>query len=321
MKGISAAIIVVVIVIVAAAVFLFSQNLLPIGTTTRTYDNTIIHLTQKLISDNTPLVGEKVSIMFSVANQGDKAVNDVSVNFFDMPGFSNSQLSCQTGDSTQMVPSSDGRTCDIMNIQPGDARQVSLTIVASGDTPQGVVSYSVGYDYSGTRMVEIPIIDPGATLPNGINYIVNPATVGPIQVSIEPPIGSQRVVNGNTVTENFARTNIPFTLKFSVSDVGNPEGTKGPIVLQSSSSTPGLNVTVTKFKIDQCDTPKLQISGRTATNDKALTVPDDTSITCVLEYDSNTPITPFEMGTVQISFNYHYSFTNTESFTIRSLQQ
>ncbi len=322
MKGVSASIVVVALVVVLVAVFVFyNSGSLPFSPT-KTYDNTVIHLTQKLISDSTPLQNEKVNIMFYVTNQGDKTVNDVKVNFFDIVGFSNNVLLCQTGDSTQMVQSTDGRTCDIMNILPGDARQVSLTITASSPTSQGIVQYSVGYDYSGTRTIEIPIIDQGASLPSGIHYIINPSTVGPIQVSIQPPVGSQQVVNGNAVTENFARLNVPFTLQFSVSDVGNPEGTKMQTVLQPST----LTVSATKFSIDQCvsdyqfSKTQTSASGSTVTNTHALAIPDDTSVTCVMEDDSSA-INVFDMGTVQISFNYHYSFENTDSFTIRTVSQ
>ena len=318
MKGASLTGLLIVLIIVGVIVyFVFFGS--PAGQTIippKTFDNTIIQIADKQVTVRNPFVDAETAIIFSVVNAGDKKV-DVDVNFDNVPNlFTIESLSCEAG-----VPSQDKRDCTFSQVESGDSRQVQLKLKANQLAPaqtsaQTTVGYSVGFHYLGSRFIQIPVVNAIKTLPSGIHYSVSSATVGPIQVSINPPAGSESTVNGQTVTENFARQGIPFTIKFDLSDVGNPPGTKTPVVLKGDQ----LNLTLKNLQIQQCDKIDAKTYSLRQTTNGPIPFPIPFNVECVMNDTFGiSPVQAYDFGTITLDFNYDYRFENTETFTIRSL--
>src|SRR5437016_9054265 len=129
MKGVSAIAVLVILIVVGVVVyFIFSGGLGP--RPIRTSDNTVVHIVDKLISNSAPFSGAETTIDFSVANSGDKLLDNVTVNFGDVSGFDKYSLGCQIIDSPKSFPVP-GKWCNMTGIQPGDAREVRISLIAT----------------------------------------------------------------------------------------------------------------------------------------------------------------------------------------------
>lgn len=303
MKGQAAVAAVIIIVIAIVVLFVyFGQGGISLpgftGAQEIVYNNAVVTVTDKMVSDRVPFDGQKTTIEFTVRNNGKGEVKGVSVSLEPPTGFTSS-LKC--GDA-----SSAARKCTF-DMDEGDATDVLITLTALEGITQILpvdVRYSVEYKYSGEREVHIPVVGDRDDPPRGQTFFTGDSSIGPLQISVTPPPARQTADGRSAV---FAVSGIPFKLDFSISDVGGVgTGSVEPVVLKGNQLT---LETSQNLKIIFCD--KIDADTKALKDDEE--VPFDESC----RFEATGAGGEVADSSVKIKLNeYAYKISLVDSFTI-----
>lgn len=255
MKGQGGVAILTLVVIIAAVVivFLYAGNTgfgFLGGLQPLTFSNDVVAVSNKLVSDYSPHVGEKTTIEFSVRNQGRGKVSGVEVHLDNPTGFTSS-LKCGDQSSSQDTQAS---SCKF-DLEQGDGRDIVISLTANEGITQVIpvqISYYVQYPYKGSREIHIPVVNSKNDLPKNQHFFVDEPGYGPIQVSVSPP-DSRPTANGGS--EIFAVSDIPIVMGFSVDNVGgSSSGNVQPVLMKGKDFT----ITPTNLVPTYCDKIDIQ---------------------------------------------------------------
>lgn len=315
-KGSASSVLLVIIVIVAVAAIFFisSGGRLPfsLGSAGISYDNTVITVTDKLISDLRPISNSETNLLFFVTNKGDKTVDSVDMRIVDKVGFDIKSLQCHEDELSGRVAVA-GSSCEIRKIASGDSREVRIVMETNVDLEPtdepapALVKYKISFPYSGKRFAQIPVVGAERELPAGVRFLIDSPTVGPVQVDVEPPVGAKREVDGRLVDENFGREGLTFAVNLKFSDVGAPSGSREPVVFKDDS----VQVKLENVEVETCDGKKPGAQGDTIKLDvKDQKLPFE--IKCTMR-PTGSDIQSHIFATLDVQFDYTYSFTVSES--------
>jgi hypothetical protein len=287
------------------------------------------------ISTINPSAGSTTTLSFNVQNNIDKMIGRVEVNFFDIPGFSVSNLTCD------IIPESgdriDGNSCIFNNTDRYDVRRVSLTLRAPNSSIIRVktpftISYYVKYNWSAFRKANIPVID-GITRTTPVaKFSQSNPEQGPVAITFEPPVGKTEKKDGTIVKEYWGLVNTPFEVKINLAHVG------------SSSVGSVQPINISELKIDLKQTLKRAMSdGTYLPCDFENATPEEKYILYVdILKESVTPspskifnIRPtlkcnFEpvdknmpeiMATIEADAKYTYQFIRSETLTVEPVPE
>jgi hypothetical protein len=193
------------------------------------YKNDIITQESLSVFPSNPYAGGVTTIQFLVQNNGDKKVDRVVVDFFDLAAgaFKVDDLKCEDGQKISDA------ACQF-SIEPQDYKKFILKLRAPSTgintKTDFTISYSISYDYSGYRQADIPVIDASMQKPNVLKYRESQPSYGPVQAEFEPPIGMTRQVEGKTVKEYWATKGQAFFARINFKDVAKVSSTSGKAV-------------------------------------------------------------------------------------------
>jgi hypothetical protein len=298
------------------------------NTTKYQYKNEIVTIEDYRVTDTSPFVGGLTTISFNLRNNGEFTLGHTKVTF-DVPGFTIVDLSCEDATARQGDSCVYDSGAPLGDIEPFDMREIRLTLQAPNiDILQPhpfTAIYTVEYDYSGFKKVDLPIVD-GVTRTQPIAaYSESTQTYGPISVTFQPPVGSQHVEGDKTVTEYWGTANTPFRLKMTFNQVGsasqNPEKAVLEIGRVEADLRSALQVACMGSSRLQCDFDyEMPTACGSATagkiaSTKQVRVPGDLSCTLqALDFQG-----PETTATLWLSYNYTYRFTKSETFTVQPL--
>ena len=301
MKGVSGGAVVLILLILVVVGYLFlsgaftgQQCLVNCGTVS--YSNNVISLENKIVSVVNPISGSKTNIEFNVKNNGDKTVNDVSVDFGNPAGFSAVNLDCGTGAQKKSATS-----CSF-NLDSLDDRKIVTTLTAASFSSLTTVDifYKIEYPYSGSRSGMIPVLGKNvASLPPGISFTQAPGTIGPVQATIQPPVGALGQQGGATSHENFAKEGRQFHITFDIQNIGNAK----QVILAKQKI-----LTLDGADIEACN--KLDNSGMMLGDEKL-----PLTVQCTLT-PTFTNIELYKFINVNVNYQYDYTLQFTDRFTI-----
>jgi hypothetical protein len=339
MKGSAGAIaaVVAIVVVAVAGYLIFSQGAFPgLGILqTGSFSNNVVSVENLVVTDSQPFEGSETSVMFFVRNSGEETIDEVVVDFFDMPGFDKSSMKIKCGFADEFSSSS---KCSIRDFEPFDVQPVEATFRASPlqlNTDQRYdVRYSVGYFFETSREAFIPIVSDVATAPRNVRFSLSKAPYSPVQVVIEPPVGAVRTEGSSTITENFARTGSSFKLKFSASDV---RGGVDPDIetVEFGGDSGYMVLSADDFDISVCD--RFKLSTDLSDDELGVKVTKDTNpflrVTAVPSEEIEVPFTaecsmtphaqriddPFVLGKVRIDYGFEYLIKSSISLTVKNL--
>lgn len=279
------------------------------------YKNDIITIEEYSVDTLNPYAGSPVTISFSIKNNGDKSVQWVEVNFFDMPNFEVISLECE-GVTVE------GNKCTFegnSKLEIFDVRKISLTLQTPDVTVSSkkfTLSYSINYKYSGSREAHIPIID-GTTRKTPLSkFTQSEPTYGPVQVGFEPPVGRETKVDDRVIKEHFGIIGRPFKLELSFKHVGS----------SSIGKIQKVAIPKDQIKIDFKNTLEIAKNIESGIElpcnfdtEGELVVPD--KLFCNLESKQKEPTVPEITGVISVAYSYDYQYIRTETLTVQPIPE
>lgn len=274
------------------------------------FKNDIITIEDSSISTLNPYPGSMTTIDFFIQNNGDKPVDNVELNFFDLPGFEIINLDCQDA-SVDITPGA-GAKCIFNIIDSLDAKHVvlDLKIPSQGYITNPSVEYYVQYSYSGQRIANIPIIDETLKQPSG-QFSRSSASIGPVVLDFELPVQRVTKQDSQTINEYWGIKDRPLEIKLKFSHIGTVSNVQ-PIKITAGNVKLDVKGTLTKAVIDgsplQCDFDDSWASS------EEVVVPTDVLVCNVM----NTPFSvPQIWATIEANFDYVYQFRAKETVTVK----
>lgn len=308
------------------------------------YKNDIITIEEYYVSDSTPYEGALVLVELVVKNNGEEDVPWMEIGF-DASGFEIKSLSCEGGGSDI---SADEASCtfdknhplgEIESLDYGGERRAVLTMKVP-DRPllhpyTLSLSYSIEYNYSGFRKMDIPIID-GETLRRPLSeYSQSTPTYGPILLTFEPPYRGERVEDGQTIKEYWGVRDSSFNveMKFtrvdtkSIGTIREPKVEAGMVKLDLRGSLEKAYFVEEGVKTFlPCDFYEKE--GYFFSNDrpekpplKEIKVPGELMCNFQSTVFTEDYTEPETTATIWADFNYTYRYTNTQDFEVQPLLQ
>jgi hypothetical protein len=308
-------------------------------------NNNIVTIEGYSVSSLKMFPGEQTVVSFIVQNNGDHAVSNIEVNFYDLGGMiyrdvnGRINMLCQT-DAGMETPQTMG--CTFTNVKPFDSRRVVLTLqspnVASSTTFK--LSYSVKYPYIGSRSAVIPVVD-GLTRTTPLGKFSesksayspdsNIPSYGPVQLSYKPPVGGTTKQGNQVINEYWGVNNQPFRLELEVKHVGTVEGAQ-PVRLKSIALTPSSNLRPSSEASNNfCP---IIMNGINRINSRLdnenqegfvgpRSVSDITSkpLTLNCQFTPDIGSAPESNAEVSTVFEYDYIFQRSETFTVQPFEQ
>ncbi len=237
-------------------------------------------------------------IEFYVQNNLDTDMAEVRVNFFDTSVLG-AVLKC---DGVRVG----GKECVFRNIEAGGVRDVLLELNAPSPVNKETsypVSFSVSYSFSGTRMVNIPIVDGVSKKTPSLKFYESGPSSGPILLDIQPELEKDvKTQVGSTTKVYWGVVGNTFRVNFKFTHVGTiPNANK---------------VVLPPVKLDF---KNLQKGDTCNVLTKTITIPDTpekNTLVCNFKAIASSPPQPEFYATIQADYSYNYGFTETESFTV-----
>jgi len=307
----------------------------------------IITVEGSTISNSNPYSGSTTTLTFLIKNNGDRVLDDVEINFFNVPGFNVSELRCEInemfGSKRSCNSNADcqsgeqiGEFCDLTakkcykgclykEIDPTDTRETSLVLQVppvNSPTPLAI-SYYIRYNYSGYRTANIPIIDGVYRTRPFSQFSQSTPGCSPVVLEFESRVGSERREDSKIIKEYWSRVNEPFEVKMNFKHVGSSLlGIIQPVNLTAGSVKLDLNNSLIKASgpcnfcdITESDCPVKKDSNYLFSKKNVL-VPG----TLICNFENSSFFQEPEMtAVINAEFNYIYQFTRTERFTVQPL--
>ncbi len=266
------------------------------GTPLILYNNEIIKISNKFISDNSPFSGQSSNIEFVLTNVGNAGtIKGVNIELNPTTGF-NSDITCNNL-SCSNLEILEGEDVNVIISLTALTREEGITQITPVD-----VRYSISFPYIGEREASIPILNNRNTLPQGQKFSLGHQSNGPIGVNIIPP--SPRST-GDT-TEIFAINEIPIKITYSFNNLGNSfGGVINPITFKENQ----INIITSNLEYIFCD--KLNDSGTIKEDINKIDIPFQ--IICTYEPKS---VDDFTLGNIKVKYEYNYKISFTDKFII-----
>jgi hypothetical protein len=299
-----------IVLLVILAVFF--SGCISATTTTNNFKNDGITLDSYSVTVVKPYAGSSTTIQFNVQNSIDKPTRNVEVSFFDLPGFKILKIDCGDGQKK------DDHTCFYDKIDALDMRRFSISLQApSSDLIKAPtefpLSFSVKYDQTGYKQMNIPIIDDVTIHEPKTPYKESSASYGPVKVDFEAPVGRETKKGKSVIQEHWAVRDSMFQIKFkfsyqgdsSIGDIIPVNITKGNIHLEYT------NVEIAKDLYCNFDG-----GGGQATANIDVDIPKTSSRSLVCNFNSASFSEPEKIATISVSYLYTYEFIRTETITV-----
>jgi hypothetical protein len=325
MKG-QAAVAIIVIVIIGVALYFFWPQINEListgngGVIIPEYENDIISVEDLYVSNKKPYADTPVTIKFFVKNNGDEKVEKVRVNFYDLPGFEDPEISCD-----QPSDPIDTHGCIFKEMESLEMREVVLTLKAPPSeiifSPEVFkISYNIKYNHSGYRIANIPIID-GKTreTPMG-EFSVSDTGYGPIVLDFELQAQKEIQIDEKIIKKYWAVSDQPLEVRFSFEDIiGKADQVN---ILEKDIK---LEVIGPLNRSEPCD---FSMEGEIAhepseagstllVSTKNITVPEE--LLCF--FTPKQIDMPETTASIKAQFNYTYEFFKSISFEIQPLPE
>lgn len=270
------------------------------------YKNDVITIEGYSVYTYGPYSGSNTGIDFYVLNNGDKKVDEVDVTFFDMPGFDVTSLRC----NNNMVTN---KECVFNDIEPGDVGLVSLELKApiTNEIKQLPISFSVSYKNSGTRLVNIPIVDGIEKKTPTLKFYQSNPSYGPILLEIQPDLEKEIKTPTSTVKEYWGVAGRTFNVNFIFKDVGTVESSDKI----TTNLLPGsIKITYSKNYLE----PQDPCDFKDSVSNKSMTIPDadEKKNTLICNFKAKSGTQTEYLAQIQVDYTYTYEYRRTETFTV-----
>lgn len=263
------------------------------------FKNDVITIEDFAVDNAAPYSGTPTAIDFDIKNNGDTTVKNVVVNFFDIPGFTVSNLDCG-------IVKSVGNSCTYDEIQSLDTRHITARLVADNvrsPTPF-TVSFLVKYSHSGSREAIIPVIDPVLRKEPTFKFSQSTPTFGPVVFDIQPLLEREKLVGDKTVKEYWGIKRNEFVTKFVMREVGTIKDSL-PV------NIPAGQVTITRvtdnLKVGKCDSFDAG---------KSKTIVNKTANTLICNFIADSTQSEFT-SVLRIDYSYSYEFVRRVNFVVQ----
>ncbi|MEM5813950.1 MAG: hypothetical protein QXP82_02440 [Candidatus Aenigmatarchaeota archaeon] len=269
------------------------------------FKNDVVTIENLIVDTTAPYSENKVNIEFDIQSNADRVIPQITVNFFDIPGFSEPSLDCGLNNAKI-----DDRICRYNQLESLDSIHVRMTLKANkveSPTPF-VVSFSVEYSYNGMREAVIPVINPLIRKEPSFKFSQSEPTVGPILFEIQPLLEREKIVGDKTIKEYWAIKDQEFTTKFVLKDVGT---IKNVLPINIPNGLVGLSDLINLEKGEICDFSGTSSMGIPST--KPVNKTFDTLI-CTFKPKSNQD--EFT-GIIKINYTYTYEFIRSVNFVVQ----
>jgi len=296
------------------------------------YKDDIITIEDYYVSDTNPYVNSGAMISFLVKNNGEYNVPYVKVKFA-VPGFeiAGDGLYCE-GTDAFVADSRNSGSCTFNKsnsfgeLQPFDTRSISLSLKTPNinilSPMTFTVSYTVEYNYSGFKKMDIPIVNSTTRKEPLSEYSESTATYGPIKLAFEPPVGRERVEQGRTVQEYFGVDTNPIRvkMKFTQTSSSTPEIEVGKVSLDLRGSLKKASVGGTPLPCDFCESSEAACLGKKEgylVSTKSVDIPGE----LVCNFQSVGFEGPETTATIWAEFNYTYSYSKYQRFEVQPIPE
>lgn len=281
------------------------------GSTPIKFSNDAITIEQYVASPTKQYADSPITISFDVMNNVDDVVNDIEINFFDLPGFKILELNCGIGEKKS------DNICFFSSIEPLDFRTVSITLKAPSEElikapTQFTTSFFVGYRYSGHREANIPIIDQITLKAPTFKYVASSPSYGSIRVDFDPPIGRETKKGKQVIKEYWGVKGSTFNMKMTFKDVGSSSiGTALPMNLSAND----VSIKLTGIHVAS-DLPCSFEGSETLTPMEDIMLGRELSCNFVSDDFED----PEKFATMAVNFDYNYKYLRTETLTIYPME-
>jgi hypothetical protein len=297
------------------------EQLMPQGNKGPSYSNNAITIEDYHVSVLNPYAGSVTSIEFLVQNNIDRTIDNVIVNFFNIPGgFTVKSIRCGTKEWD------DGRAnCTFPEIRSLDNKKVRITLEADPnifiETPI-TVNFLVKYPAHGGRTITIPIIDSSILTEPVIKHSESANVYSPVIIDFEPPIGRITKTEKQTIKEYWGTKDTPFELKVKFKHVGTEgRGSQIDILNSSIQLTLSDNLEVENslpcdFNISSINPPPASCANCHAKDIRLLAKVGKDVNTLSCNFKDKGFDTSQILATVTVTYDYDYEFIKSETFKV-----
>jgi hypothetical protein len=318
-KG-QAAILLIIVALVAIFLFISPQVFRPSAPVEPIrYKNDIITLENFEVSNLRPAKGSIVAVSFDVANNGDKEVEDVQIDFSGTTIGSGDDVTIVEHEGCTPLTEEKRRRikgipipftsevakkfCFFDKIDSLDSRKVTVNYRVVDDGTRNIVA-KVTYWHTGTREALIPIIDDKTVKVPKSKFSQSQPSFGPFVVDIIPP------------TKGWAIGIQPFELVFKLRFVGSTAvGTPTEPLDKLKLKKGGFMVILQGLKVVSC--PQLTKKSDTEIKNDNIDMVVNKEYSCNFQAIGATGTFGYKLGIVKIGFTYDYGFVRSQTITIR----
>jgi len=278
----------------------------------RQFKNDGITLESYSVTTVKPFAGSSTSVQFNVQNSIDKRVRNVEISFFDLPGFKILKIDCGGGTKK------DDHTCFYDKIEALDFKRFSITLQAP---PSDIIkaptifpiSFSVKYDQTGYKQMDIPIIDDVTLHEPKTPYKESSTSFGPVKVDFESPIGRETKKGKSVIQEHWAVRGSSFQVKFKFSYQG--DSSIGDIIPVNISKE-NIHLEYTNVEIAKELYCNFDGNNGVATANIDIEIPRTSSRSLICNFNSANFREAERIATISVSYLYTYQFIRTEKITV-----
>lgn len=289
------------LVIISVGVIVFLAGCAKLEPTEVLFRDDAVTIENLIVDTVAPYSETAVNIEFDVQSNADRIVPKITVNFFDMPGFTPKSLDCKTG--VKLKPP---WKCEYTQLESLDSSHISIKLEAvkvESPTPF-TVSFSVNYTYDGKREALIPVIDPLIRKEPLFKFSQSEPTVGPILFEIQPLLDREKIVNDKIIKEYWAIKGNEFITKFVLKDVGTIKN-----VLPVNIPPGNVEFSLTNLEVgSRCEDFDA--------NDRSTRYVNKSFDTLICSFIPAAGQAEFT-GIIRLSYNYNYEFIRSVNFVVQ----
>ncbi len=279
------------------------------------FKNDIITL-EDYVASSELKIGENGRIEFWVTNNGDKNVEDVEVNFFDILGVQVPALKCERADSSIYTTQfGNGAKCVFEKLRSLENRRVEFTFQSTENTR--TISFYIKYPYSGSRVFAIPIIDDDVLKEPPVKYYMSDPTYGPVSIDFDSE-GQTVTKDKQTVKEYWgrkresAKLEIKFSHKGSASNLGTRDAKISDLILPEESVK--LKLIGSEETANCKDFEKNEELVSTKEIKPMSSRESEKILTCYFKTDVKEL---WKIVNAEVNFDYTYQFISSQTITIK----
>jgi len=302
------------------------------------YKNDILTIEEYFVSDRKPYETSIVMIELLLKNNGEESITWAKVGF-KAPGFEIDDLSCEgssgkiEGDECYCIFDSSHAFGEIESLENAGERRVILALKTDDKDLMHpyplTVTYTIEYNYSGFRKMDIPIID-GITLTKPLSeYSQSSATYGPILIKFESPERGERIEDGQTIKEYWGVRNTPFNVRMkfthigsgSIGEIKDPKIEAGMVKLDLRGSLEIATVDSTELPCDFYKKGEYYISNDRKDKPplKEVKIPGELMCNFQSTVFTEDYTEPETTASIWVEYNYTYSYTNSQEIEVQPL--